>query len=569
VNVASDRPAESAPQASGLRMERDRFVALAFCWAEVLLELDSARKVVFAAGPTKAMIGLDAAALMGQAIEDLVAKEDRNLIGDLLQIASRHGRIENVTIRLQGPRGVTPPLAFAGYQLEDLDGHYFLALRTGVPTRREEAGGAQVRDRETGLHDSDSFADMVTRELAGAPPGEEERQMTLIALPGYEELRERMGDAAEHDLLMSVGAALRANSVTGDDAGRIDDDRYGLVHTADLDIAQLEHRIGDLIREADPTQEGLKVESATVEVDQENLSEEDIANGLIYTINRFKSLKGSDFTLKNLSTSISSLAKEAVESVQSFKATVAKAEFEVAFQPIIDTRTGVIHHYEALARFPASEGRSPYEQITFAEETGMIADFDLAMAKKVIEWLNKTPRNSNVSVAVNVSGYSVGTLSYLAQLEEMLNENVWTRGRLMFEITESARMDDLDAANTFIRRLRDNGHEVCLDDFGAGAANFQYLSTLEMDIVKLDGSAVRNAQKAHKGKAFLKALVGLCRELGVGTIAEMIDEEKGLVFVRECGVQYVQGYLFGKPNTDVSKFKTLISPHMFPNRPGV
>jgi len=297
--------------------------------------------------------------------------------------------------------------------------------------------------------------------------------MTLIALPGYEELRERMGEGAEQDLLMSVGAALRANSTSGDAAGRIDDDRYGLVHTADLDIAQLESRISDLIRDADPNQEGLKVESATVEVDQENLSEEDIANGLIYTINRFKSLKGSDFTLKNLSTSISSLAKEAVESVQSFKATVAKAEFEVAFQPIIDTRTGVIHHYEALARFPASEGRSPYEQITFAEETGMIAEFDLAMAKKVIEWLNKTPRNSTVSVAVNVSGYSVGTLSYLAQLEEMLNENVWTRGRLMFEITESARMDDLDAANNFIRRLRNNGHEVCLDDFGGGAANFQ------------------------------------------------------------------------------------------------
>jgi len=89
------------------------------------------------------MIGLDAAALIGQSIEDLVVKEDRNLIGDLLQIAARHGRIENGAIRLQGLRGVTPPLAFAGYQLEDLDGHYFLALRTGVPTRREEAPGAR------------------------------------------------------------------------------------------------------------------------------------------------------------------------------------------------------------------------------------------------------------------------------------------------------------------------------------------------------------------------------------------------------------------------------------------
>jgi len=184
----------------------------------------------------------------------------------------------------------------------------------------------------------------------------------------------------------------------------------------------------------------------------------------------------------------------------------------------------------------------------------------------VVQWLAKAPRQQNVSVAVNLSGNSVTSLPYIAGLHGLLKENPWTRNRLMFEITESARMEDLTAASRFIQGLRGEGYEVCLDDFGAGAANFQYLSTLEVDVVKLDGSAVRNAQRAVKGEAFLKALVNLCRNLGVATIAEMIDDKKGLAFVRNCGVDYVQGYLFGKPSQDIRHFDKSRTDSLFPDR---
>ena len=221
-----------------------------------------------------------------------------------------------------------------------------------------------------------------------------------------------------------------------------------------------------------------------------------------------------------------------------------------------------------MARFPERYGkRTPYEHIVFAEETGLIADFDLAVAGKAIHSLRtKTPINSKTCVAVNVSGQSVGTLSFLARLDALLKEHPWSPGRLMFEITESSRMQDLSAANTFIQRLRKQGYPVCLDDFGAGAANFEYLTTLDVDIVKFDGPALRTARKAQKGKAFLKAFVALCRDLGIATVAEMIDDESGLEFIRECGVQYVQGYLFGRPSTDIHAFKNKVPSHLFPAR---
>jgi EAL domain-containing protein (putative c-di-GMP-specific phosphodiesterase class I) len=527
--------------------------------------------VIFAGGPWGALIGRDAATLKGLALNDLIAEQDRSLVHELLGLARKKGRIENAAVRLQGARGATQPLSFSGYRLDELGGHYFLAFRIGTPARVGSADTPVTRDAESGLYDAESFSSVVAeRARAGAEAeageGPDERgKMTLIALPEYEALQGRMDAESQHALINTMGAYLKANSVDGDTAARISDDRFGLVHEDDLDLEELQEKIGDFTKEADPTGQGIEVEAATVEVDSETASDEDLANGLVYAINQFRSAEGSDFSVRQLSTNLSSLVSQAANSVKAFKKVVADAEFEVALQPIIDVLSGQIHHYEALVRFASADGeQSPYEQIVFAEETGLIQEFDLAMAHKVVEWLDRSPRNSKTSVAVNVSGHSVASLDYISGLHKLLTENLWLRGRMLFEITESARMTDLAAANQFIQRLRGEGFPVCLDDFGAGAANFQYLSTMEVDVVKLDGSAVRNAQEARKGKAFLKSLVSLCRDLGVETIAEMVDDKKGLDFIRECGVQYVQGYLFGKPNTDVKTFEKLRLPSLFP-----
>jgi EAL domain-containing protein (putative c-di-GMP-specific phosphodiesterase class I) len=547
-----------------MRTERDRFAALAFCWADILLELDGETVVVYAAGATRALIGRDAHDLIGKSLHNFVVPEDRPRLEGLLSVACSRGRIENQSVRLRGKKGPTPPLALTGYRLDDLNGHYFLALRTSFTAHADDERTGLVRDRATGLYDSDSFVEMVTRHLASAG-GNAHRLMTLIALPGYEELRERLGAGSERELLANVGACLEAGSADGDAAGRIDSDRYGLVHRPDLDIVALQGQITELTRKADPSAEGTSVKSATIDIDRDLANPEEIASGLMYTINRFRSFKGSDFNLNCLSTSISNLAKEAIESIAEFKHLIAHADFEIAFQPIIGVRSGRIHHYEALARFPARYGRrTTYEHVTFAEETGLIADFDLTVARKAIDSLRtKTPLNSKTCIAVNVSGQSVNSLSFLARLDALLKEHPWSPGRLMFEITESARMQDLSAANTFIQRLRNQGYPVCLDDFGAGAANFEYLTTLDVDIVKFDGPALRSARRAQKGKAFLKAFVGLCRDLGIATVAEMIDDESALKFVRECGLQYAQGYLLGRPSTDIHAFKNMVPTHLF------
>ena len=103
--------------------------------------------------------------------------------------------------------------------------------------------------------------------------------------------------------------------------------------------------------------------------------------------------------------------------------------------------------------------------------------------------------------------------------------------------------------NNGLQKLRARGHEICLDDFGAGAANFEYLSALDVDIIKFDGGAMRTALANPKGRAFLKATALLCRDLGIHTIAEMIHDQASYEMVCELGIDYGQGYYLGPPVT--------------------
>jgi len=545
-----------------LKSERDRFVALAFCWADFLLEVDMNEAIVFAGGPWQAITGLTTDQLAGKTLDDIVMADDMDLMRSLLGVARRQGRIEDVDIRFKGLRQAGLPIGFAGYFLEDLDNHYFLAMRI---SRNQGAGlvhGGQ-KATDSNLYDANSFADVLGGKLKSAK-GDEDNQLTLINMPGMAELKERLDADQTAELDKVLGTYLRANSVDGDSAAALDEGKFGLVHANDMDVTSLENQLASVAKDFDPDKKGLSVEAATMAVDAENISEEDMANGLVYAINRFKeSGGGAGFNMQELSSNLSSLVSEAAEKVSTFKTTVADKNFHLVYHPIIDVMTGAVHHYEALTRF--EEGVSPYEIITMAEETGLIPEFDLAVVEKGLEFLNTIPRNKPMSIAVNISGQSVASEWYVNALHNLMTENVWAKGKMVFEITESAKMEDLESANNFIQRLRKDGYPVCLDDFGAGAASFGYLMRLEVDVVKIDGPVVKDAQKARRGKALFESMATLCKNLGIETIAEMVDDQQGLDFVRKCGINYAQGYLFGKPNANTKSFNMAKHIHLFPN----
>jgi EAL domain-containing protein (putative c-di-GMP-specific phosphodiesterase class I)/GGDEF domain-containing protein len=550
---------------NGAKPERDRYLALSFCWADLLFEMDETGKLVFATGATEPFVGKKPGELIGSNFADLFIPEELPDVQLFLRGISQRGRFDVDILKLKRPKGLPLPLSAAGYCL---DGKVYVALRMRSSSLSMATDRAE-RDAKTGLVNHEAFSENASQRIKQLAEMGQKAEVSILSLEGLGDLKNRLPAPVADNLMARVGAALRSNAVDGDAATQIGDDKFSFVHQATLDLAQLTTQIQELAKSADPQGQGVKVDTASLNMEgAENLSQEDMAKGLLYAMNSFQREAGKGFNIADLSTNITQLVAKGVSEVNGFKRVVAEGKFFVALQPIIDIKNGDVHHYEALCRFnTATPGESPYRYITFAEETGLIHDFDLAMAKKVVEWLSKMPRNNDkYRVAVNISGFSIGMPQYVEALHQLIKENPWTQGKLMFEITESSRMSDLEAANNFIQALRKKGHHVCLDDFGAGAASFQYLSALEVDVVKIDGSAVKNAQKAPKGRAFLSALTELCTRLGVETIAEMIDTPETLSFVRDCRCDYVQGFLFGKPSANLADFNPLPNIALFKRR---
>ncbi|TCS64356.1 sensor domain-containing phosphodiesterase [Varunaivibrio sulfuroxidans] len=527
-----------------IKKERDRFVALAFCRSDVLLELDTDARVVFVGGASESLLGETMQSMQQKPLCDFISDEDKPLVRAVLLAARKRGRFEDIRVRF---RNASRPVSFAGYVLNDLGGHYYLSLsRLTSPHKK-------IVDGVSGLLDSGSYNQKL-KELVSRQPLPPGSQVTMIELREFDDLRSRLDETAGKNLFNTIGSTLRVNSIDGDAAAALSENRYSLVHGTGVAVDDLKQQITNMTRDADPLGKGVEIGTASIPVSNElehGASPEDLANGLVFAINKFRNAKDSTFTIENLTLNMKQLVHQASETVLGFRKIVRDNAFEIAFQPIASIADDKIHHYEALVRFDKDEGStSPYETVIFAEETGLISDFDMAMLRKVVDRMSGAPRDGSICAAVNISGKSLLSSKYQTGLFEIFDLYPWTQRSLMFEITESSKIGNLDDAGEVIKKIRAHGYKVCLDDFGAGAANFEYLSTLDVDIVKFDGPVVRNAYKVSKGRAFLKALSNLCRDLGVETIAEMIEDEAMYQFAKDCGVMYVQGYFIGKPAPD-------------------
>jgi EAL domain-containing protein (putative c-di-GMP-specific phosphodiesterase class I) len=276
-----------------------------------------------------------------------------------------------------------------------------------------------------------------------------------------------------------------------------------------------------------------------------SLNEREARRALLYTMNQIEA-QGIDAANTDLNKSFDDYLQENADKITRLKTLVGQQAFKIQFQPIVHLPSEKICHYEALVRFKTDD--SPYELIVFGEDIGIAPDVDMAIIKQAVGYIGHHKKdNPNLRVAVNISGRSIQSESFFTKLNDTLVETGCSPDNLLFEITESTSIGDLEKVNHFIQILRKQGFEVCLDDFGAGAASFQYLNGLEIDCVKIDGKYVRDAENSKKDEAMVRNLVKMCKDLGITTVAEMVETEKQLKYLTSIGVDKAQGWLFGKP----------------------
>jgi EAL domain-containing protein (putative c-di-GMP-specific phosphodiesterase class I) len=245
-------------------------------------------------------------------------------------------------------------------------------------------------------------------------------------------------------------------------------------------------------------------------------------------------------------TSLSAVVEKTAAEVEVFKSTVASKDFSLVYQPVVDLRTGDVNHYETFVRLAGAEN-SPAEQIQMAEEMELVQDLDLAVVQAVVQQLLK-PANTKLRLAANISARSLMRPAFAEKILTVLRHAQPAKGRLIFEITESSALGDLQRADAVVRGLRRAGAGVCLDGFGSGTASFDYLRTVAVDAVKIDGRYIRELTDLEgRNGVLVRHLAGLCRELKIISIAQRVENEETVTALRQIGVDCAQGFLFGKP----------------------
>jgi len=223
--------------------------------------------------------------------------------------------------------------------------------------------------------------------------------------------------------------------------------------------------------------------------------------------------------------------------------------FTLAYQPVVSSENGEVIFYEALARMIDRDG-TPVPAGSFVpvvEQMGLVRLID----RKVLDLsLDTLEHNPDVNLSINVSGMTAVDPVWLRRLEDRLQESPGLAHRLILEITETVALDDIDESSRFVADLNRFGCRVALDDFGAGFTSFRHLRALNVALVKIDGSFIRDILNNPENLLFVRTLVNLSKGIGLECVAEWVESAEEAELLREEGIDLLQGWHCGKPEID-------------------
>jgi EAL domain-containing protein (putative c-di-GMP-specific phosphodiesterase class I) len=512
-----------APARSAAAPSVAQLLSFVFASADVVLEIQDQDLVGFATGAAMRLMGRSADSTLGRPWRELFEPGDAELVEAALRDLRPGERRGPFTVALATARGPQPAVLNL-FQMPGRDRHVAAALSLCAP------GVGAVSTDEAGLTSREEFEAAAASMLKQAERDGAALHVDLLEFAGLTGVLATMSPAEAMKVRRKLSAMLRAASYGGLPATSVGPDRYALLRSGQTDVDALGDRARDI---AGP---GIELWTGALALDAASPTES--LRAIRYAIDRCIE-DGPPLAAKSFAAAL----RQTVAESSRFKDLLREGRFELVYQPVVNLKTRELHHYEALTRLEGGGG--PAATIKLAEELGLVVEFDLSILRGVADALRTAPTDARI--ATNISAFSLQSPGFVDEVLKITRATPKLRPRLMLELTESHKIADLPAANALLQRLRDAGHVICLDDFGAGAASMDYLRQIEADVVKFDGRFVQDLASRPRDALILQRLADLCRALGVSTVAEMIENEETATAVADLGVEFGQGWLFGKP----------------------
>jgi len=228
-------------------------------------------------------------------------------------------------------------------------------------------------------------------------------------------------------------------------------------------------------------------------------------------------------------------------------AALNQRRIQLAYQPIIHTKTARLHHYECLLRLRREDGEvvSAGQFIMAAERLGLVHLLDRRALELASETLAAEP---GIHLALNVSAGTIKDPETASDYVNALRALGPNAEQVTLELTETVALDDPAMASEFSNNVRTLGCHFAIDDFGSGYTTFRNLMAIEADTIKIDGSLIEGIASDQNKQTFVRMMVDLAQTFSVETVAEMVDNRADADILRRLGVDYLQGFMFGVPS---------------------
>ena len=404
-------------------------------------------------------------------------------------------------------------------------------------------------DRLTGLYNRDYLCERTSETLAEYP--EEPYLLILVEISDLKVINDLYGTAFGDFALRSVGDWLRSGGDSleaGTVYGRLSGDTFGIcVPEKHFDRNWMEEQLSDFSVREDANEYRLLMHVGVYRVTDRNMNASILYDRAMLAVESIKDdyhfhIAWYDESMRDKvvwNRLISGELNTALE----------KEMIRPWLQPIVD-REGKTVGAEALVRWihPEEGVRAPFSFIPVFEKNGMIADVDLYIWRKSCEILARWKRlGRDLFVSVNISPRDFYLLNVPSELMKLTKEYGIEPDRLRLEITESVMMNDQETRMGTLRKLRDAGFVIEMDDFGSGYSSLNLLREMPVDVLKIDMVFLRQAGQNPRAMTIIDEVVAMAKRLGIVSLTEGVETKEQFDSLKKMGCELYQGYCFAKP----------------------
>ena len=434
---------------------------------------------------------------------------------------------------------------------------HFVGIQQDVSVRRrqeEEIRNLEIRDPLTGLPNRKMLMERLEAAVRWAQRGRP-GSFLILDLDNFKLVNDSVGHAAGDHLLIVLSKLLQEILRPTDMLAHLGGDEFGVVleetpleeaqalaERLRVAVVEFRFRLGE--REFETSISGGLCPIDGTLTPQAVLS---LADSALYSA---KETGRNRVALYRSEEERGNASSEASRWVIRLKDAVRTDRLLLHYQPVVSISTGQAMHYEVLVRMTGDTGELvlPGVFLPVAERFGLMPLVDCWVVEHAMEKLATSP---DCHLFVNISGASLGDEGLLSWIERSVLDREVAPGRLTFEITETATIADLARVTRWIRRLKELGCQFALDDFGTGFSSFSYLRALPVDFVKIDGSFIRTIDSDRTNRALVQAMTMVAHILGKEVVAESVERPEVASILAEIGVEYGQGWLWGRSSAEL------------------